>query len=246
MAREWLRFGVSDGQSNWAATWKLWATASSDRVEVSLGSRFLGGRLTASREDDGGWAVAFVRPGDDPACGAGSAAACVGEVEEPHHAQQIADGCALAFRILTPASSVNLPHLAGRFRYVAWIPKAPPAKWVEATVVITESRPCTAGWQAQDLYGRALLGSLVLPAGQRVSVFFRTIDAPRHAMAIRNSSACHEAKSSPHSKYLTVAREPAGAMVVHDLVSCTANKVSLSDASLAEKVSGRRLAGVGS
>lgn len=219
MAKKWLRFGVSDGQSNWAATWKLWATASGDRVEVNLGSRFLGGRLTASRNDDGLWAVAFVRPGDSPACGADSADACVGEVVEQHHAQRIADGCALAFRILTPASSVNLPHLVGRFRYVAWIPKAPPAKWVEATVVITESRPRMAGWGAQDLYGRALLGSLVLPAGQRVSVFFRTIDAPRHATTTRSGSACFEAKSSPHSKYLTVAREPAGAMVVHDMAA---------------------------
>ena len=217
MLRDWLRFGVSDGQLNWAATWKLWATTPDDAVEVHLGSRFLGGRLTASRTDDGDWRLAFVRHGRDSVCGADSAAECIGEIAEHHHAQRIADGCVLAFRILTPATSVNLPHLAGRFRYVAWIPKAPPAKWVETTVMITEPRPRRSGWQAQHLYGRALLGSLLLPDGHRVSVFFRTIDAPRHTTPLRDSRAFHKADSSPHRKHMTVAREPAGAIVVHDL-----------------------------
>ncbi len=217
MFRDWLRFGVSDGHLNWAATWKLWATASDDAVEVHLGSRFLGGRLTASRGNDGGWRVAFVRSGGDSLSGAGSSAGCVGEIVEHHPAQRIADGCVLPFRILTPAAAVSLPHLAGRFRYVAWIPKAPPARWVETTVMITESRPLKAGWQARDLYGRAMLGSLMLPDGHRVSVFFRTIDAPRHANSTRSDLAIHRADPPSHARYLTVAREPAGAMVVQDL-----------------------------
>lgn len=215
MSDKWMRFGVSDGQLAWAATWKLWATRCGETAEVNLASRFLGGRLTAVRGPSGDWRVAFV-PSDRPA-GVDSvgqerlALECV----ERHDPPRIAAGCVLAFRILTPAESVTLPHMAGRFRYISWIPAAQPAKAVETTVLITESQYGAPGWRARDLYGRALLGSLMMDPARRVSVFYRTVDAAIEADVPDARSLIH-VTDAPDGRCLTVSREPDGAMVVHD------------------------------
>jgi len=217
MTEKWLRFGVSDGQSLWSATWKLWTGSSAGAPEIYLASRYLGGRLQAAPREPGRWTVAFA-----PATGSGPAGpTSTGrrDLYDWPQPSRISNGCVALFRILTPATSVTPPPVRGKHRYVAWIPMAPPGKAVETAIFVTSPTNGMPAWPTRDLVGRSLLGSLELVTGDRVSVLYRTVC--NRDTAAHRSGSLHvlpiASADSPRS--LAIGFAPDGSRVIYDLAA---------------------------
>jgi hypothetical protein len=215
MTERWLRFGVSDGQSLWSATWKLWTGSSAGAPEVFLASRLLGGRLQAGRCASQNWAVTFAPTPDVGLVGLPSAGRReVGDWPQP---SRISEGCVLLFTILTPATSVTASPVLGKHRHVAWIPKAPPGKSVETAIVVTSSNIGLPAWPTRDLVGRSLLGSLELDSGDRVSVLYRTVG--HRDISAHQGRALHvlPKTSVDQPRSLAIGFAPDGSRVIYDL-----------------------------
>ena len=213
MTVKWLRFGVSDGQSLWSATWKLWTGSSAGAPEIYLASRYLGGRLQAAPREPGRWTVTFA-----PATGGGPAGPTSPgrrDLCDWPQPSRISGGCVLLFRILTPATSVTPPPVRGKHRHVAWIPKAPPEKSVETAIFVTSPAAGMPAWPTRDLAGRALLGSLELVTGDRVSVLYRTVGNPD--IAAHQRGLLPVTASANHPRSLAIGFAPDGSRLIYDL-----------------------------
>ncbi len=215
MTEKWLRFGVSDGQSLWSATWKLWTGSSVGRPEVYLASRYLGGRLQAAPCESGRWTVTFAPATDRGPAGLTPAAGRVA-CDWPRPSE-ISRGCVLLFRILTPATSVVPPCVEGKHRHTSWIPKAPPEKAVETAIFVTSPAAGMPAWPTRDLAGRALLGSLELVTGDRVSVLYRTVGNPDIAAHQRGLLPVPVTASANQPRSLAIVFAPDGSRVIYDL-----------------------------
>ncbi len=99
-----IRFGVSDGNGNRSATWKVWTPTG--KSDVYLACRALGGQLKASLHESGNWHIAY------------SEKTYTESVENIVPTQKgrfmslwdrpkaIAPGVTLAYRIVTPPSAL--------------------------------------------------------------------------------------------------------------------------------------------
>jgi hypothetical protein len=217
MTERWLRFGVSDGQSLWSATWKLWTGSSAGAPEVFLASRLLGGRLRAGRCAAHNWAVSFAPATDVGPVGLPSTGRS-GVCDWPPPSR-ISAGCVLLFRILTPAASVTPPPVRGKHRHVAWIPKAPPGKSVETAIFVTSPTVGMRAWPTRDLVGRSLLGSLELDSGDRVSVLYRTVG--HRDVSVQQSRSLHvlPKTSANQPRSLAIGFAPDGSWAIYDLAA---------------------------
>jgi hypothetical protein len=216
MTEKWLRFGVSDGQSLWSATWKLWAGSDAGAPEILLASRSLGGRLQAGRRHASqNWAVTFVPATDrGPAGPPLTGRRDVGHWPQP---SRISETCVLLFRILTPATSVTPPPVRGKHRYVAWIPRAPPGRTVETAIFVTAPTNGVLAWPTRELAGRSLLGSFELVTGDRVSVLYRTIASPDFAAHARGPMHVLRTASGGSPRSLAIGVAPDGSPAIYDL-----------------------------
>lgn len=59
MAKRSLRFGIHDGFTRRAATWKVWTETANGNSDVYLACRALGGSLKASLHQSGSWHIAI-------------------------------------------------------------------------------------------------------------------------------------------------------------------------------------------
>lgn len=219
MSERWLRFGVSDGYSRWSATWKLWATSDRGRVQVCLGSSFLNGYLLTDNDGPGQWRVAYAaspEPSPADSMKAGQRLAALADLTS---GPQSADGRTCVFRILIPSSSVNLPRITGKYRYVSWIPRPSTGRAVEATVVVTGNRSGMPRWPTRAMVGFAMLGSLELGSGERVSVFYRSVDTSPPDTRPSDDHWVRPTGSRDSHRRLAVGSGADGAIVIHDLVA---------------------------
>lgn len=215
MTEKWLRFGVSDGQSLWSATWKLWTGASAGRPAVYLASRFLGGRLQAGRAASGAWSLAFAPAGGGgPGVATSEEAGVACDWPQP---SAIGAGCVLLFRILTPATAVTPPPVRGKHRHISWIPKAPPGKAVETAIFVTSPVAGMPAWPTRELAGRSLLGSLELVGGERVSVLYRTVGNPDIVAQPSGLRHVPATTSAQPSRSLVIGLASDGRRVIYDL-----------------------------
>jgi hypothetical protein len=123
----------------------------------------------------------------------------------------------LLCRIQTPATSVTPPPVRGKHRHVAWIPKAPPEKAVETAIFVTSPTKGMPAWPTRNLAGRALLGSLELVTGDRVSVLYRTVGNPDIAAHQRGLLPVPVTASANHPRSLAIGLAPDGSRVIYDL-----------------------------
>lgn len=202
----WMRFGVADGRSCWSATWKLWSETVAASPRLHLSSRFLGGCLTAQRESRGQWQTGF------DAHPAAQREPPPTPVECPRLAD---DGCTVAFRILTPSRSVTLPHVPGRFRYIAGIPRAASHEAVEVTVVLADDSEACA-LRSRVSAGHTLLGWLPVADGVRAAVLYRAVGQPA-VDAMRLTRSPLHAQTCWESRRLIVTQASDGVTVIDDL-----------------------------
>lgn len=219
MTEQWLRFGVSDGYSRWSATWKLWATSDQGKIQVCLGSGFLNGYLLARNDGPGQWRVTYASPAEPaPDHSTHAQHGTTGFVDIPTLPRSD-EGRTCVFRILVPSSSVNLPRIAGRYRYVSWIPRPATDRAVEAAIIVTENRPGMPRWPTRALFGFAMLGSLELMRGERVSVFYRSVDPSTLATRPSDDGLLYYRGLRDPSRSLAVGSGADGAVVIHDLIA---------------------------
>jgi len=61
MAECSIRFGITDGESHRASTWKLWTYRGKGKSDLYLTCRVLGSKLKASLHDSGSWHYAYTQ-----------------------------------------------------------------------------------------------------------------------------------------------------------------------------------------
>jgi hypothetical protein len=219
MTEQWLRFGVSDGYSRWSATWKLWVTSDQGKIQVCLGSGFLKGYLLTSTDAPGRWRVTYASPVVPTPDHSAHARQGATEFVDLSTRPRSVEGRTCVFRILIPSSSVNLPRIAGRYRYVSWIPRPVTGRAVEAAIIVTENRSNMPRWPTRAMVGFAMLGSLELMSGERVSVFYRSVDGSTLAARPHDDGWFQPGGSRDPGRNLAVGSGADGAVVIHDLIA---------------------------
>jgi hypothetical protein len=171
-----VRFGVGDGATRRATTWKCWAIVGAGKNDIYLANRHLAGALKASLHESGKWHIAFERdylakhaaPGDWP----------TRVVETWDKPSDIAPGFTLAYRIITPSASVNVAPSDDERRNIIWVPPPPPDKAVEIDVALTAAHVQMSKWPGHSSMNTALVGRFTLDNGDTVWVISQVVNMP--------------------------------------------------------------------
>lgn len=168
-----LRFGIRNSKNKRAATWKLWTVK--NHTDVYLSCRELNGQLKASLHESGEWHIGFEKkffkerieniiPLKNRF------------IDEWLLPEPIAPGIILAFRILTPDSSItsNISDLKD-IRFVDFNGKN---KAIEFYIIITIKGVDATNWPGKNGMGTSLIGSISLVNGDIVWGVYKEIDMP--------------------------------------------------------------------
>ncbi len=99
----------------------------------------------------------------------------------------IAEGVTLAYRIVTPCSSVTSAIVETK-RDIVWIPNAPKPKATEINIIITAEITPVTSWPGKRSMGTSLIGSFQLENGETVWVVHKVIDMPDLSSAIKGKA----------------------------------------------------------
>jgi hypothetical protein len=211
-----LRFGVFDGAGFRSATWKCWTP--SGKEDVYLSCREMGGTLKASLHESGAWHVAFenkffhqkVRQEDKNEKGRFLDKWCA--------PPPIAPGVRLAFRIVTPRSSVCTPYKEAHA--IVQVPKPVEGKAIEFGVLIVDPTTQVSNWPGKNKMCTSLVGSYTLPSERTVWVVYREIPIPvlpRQTGRVTFFSGMKpEDLKGQRLKALVFGDEPDGSRVIYD------------------------------
>jgi hypothetical protein len=225
MAQKSLRFGITDGESLRSATWKLWTETSGGNSEVYLACRSLGGELKASMHQSGNWHVAFSNStyknkveGAIPSLDSRFA-------EKWPKPLEIANGITLAFRIVTPSSSITTSRETGKYKGVIWLPNSPENKAIEVYILIVEEHVPVSGWPGKNSMKTDLIGSFPLNNGGTVWAVYSVIDMPELSNSVKGIAHFFKGKtkedlaSSDNLRALVFGSEKDGSRTIYDLVA---------------------------
>ncbi len=166
MPEEAIRFGVGDGVSRRAATWKCWANRGAGKNDVYLSCRELGGALKTSLHASGRWHTSFDRKFlEANAIQEEWPSRFVMGWDRP---DDLAQGVTLAYRIVTPFAAVNAAVDPERLSGIVWIQPPPEGRAVETAVVIRRSRVSTTNWPGKRSMNTSLVGHFDLDNGDTV------------------------------------------------------------------------------
>ena len=151
-----VRFTVRNQSGQRAATWKCWSQAGKE--DVYLACRELGGALKTSLHESGRWHTAYFEGFFE------------GSVPEEHRTERgrfidqwqrpepIAPGVTLAYRIVTPWSSVTAPDEESGS--LVSVPAPPEGRAIEFDVFLRQRDPRLAGEELdEDRVGGVVLSS---------------------------------------------------------------------------------------
>jgi hypothetical protein len=175
MGEQSIRFGVTDGSTRRAATWKCWEHIGKGESNVYLACREFR-PLKVSLHQSGDWRIAFT-----------------GEFWKKHpntsldnrvvmqwpRPQQFPSGMTLALRIITPSSAVSTTFHPSLLRNIIPIPAPPDNRASEVDIVITMSNTQVSSWPGKNSMNTHLVGSMSLYGGERLWVVHRVIDVPK-------------------------------------------------------------------
>ena len=178
MPEQSIRFGINDGAGNRATTWKCWSPVGVGKHDVYLACRGLGGALKANLHQTGRWHIAysnsfFKENGDDPTHQ--ERGRFIDKWPRPN---EIAPGVTLAFRIVTPWSSVRIPYDKSNFKDIIWIPNANSGKATEIDIIITSSSTSVLGWPGKRSMNNQLLDYMQLDSGETLWVVYMEVEMP--------------------------------------------------------------------
>jgi len=172
-----IRFGITDGEGHGASTWKLWTHRGKGKSDIYLTCRALGGALKASLHQSGSWHLAYTQRTFEEKVEAAVAKQRDRFIERWPRPKSIAEGVTLAFRIVTPWSSV-ISSIGETKSNIIWIPNAPKPKATEIDVITTAQTAPVSGWPGKRSMGTSLVGSFQLENGEAVWVVHRVVDMP--------------------------------------------------------------------
>lgn len=224
MPKKALRFGISDGAGNRAATWKLWAHDSAKRSEVYLACRALGGELKASLHASGEWHVGYSQETFEAKVKPVAPEKVGRFIQRWPRPVAISPGITLAFRIVTPSSAVSerirAPEKAAD---IVWLPNAPGGKATEIDVFFVASLPPQRDWPGKRSMGTALVGSCPLRSGETVWAVYWVIDMPKIPLPAAGAGRYFKGRSradivSGRTRALIFGNQPDGSRVIYDCV----------------------------
>lgn len=222
MAECSIRFGITDGKGHRASTWKLWAPIGVKKSDVYLVCRALGGKLKASLHKSGSWRIAYTPETFKQEVEGTAAKHRDRVIEKWPRPKPIGKGVTLAYRIVTPSSSVT-SSIGKTKGDIIWILNAPIPKATEIDVIITAPNTPVTDWPGKRSMGTSLIGSLKLENGETVWVVHRAIDMPDLSTATKCSFHFYKGKSpqdleSDNLRALVFGHEKDGSRVIYDCV----------------------------
>jgi hypothetical protein len=222
MAECSIRFGITDGEGHCASTWKLWAPIGVKKSDVYLACRALGGKLKASLHESGSWRIAYTPETFKHEVEGTAVKHRDRVIEKWPRPKPIAQGVTLAYRIVTPSSSVtsSIGKVKGN---IIWIPNAPKLKATEIDVIITVPNTPVTDWPGKRSMGTSLVGSLELENGETVWVVHMAIDMPNLSAATKGSFHFYKGRGpqdleSGNLRALVFGHEKDGSRVIYDCV----------------------------
>lgn len=218
MSDQGIRFGISDGSGNRAATWKLWTPT--NKSDVYLACRELRGTLKASLHQSGNWHVAYTQTAFEEHVHEAVPTQQNRFMERWSRPKSIAPGVTLAFRIVTPHSAVTSP-ISNSERGITWLPNCPPPCATEITIIIMAQTTHVAGWPGKNRMDTKLIGSYKMANGESIWAVYRIVDMPDFTTATKGLSRFYKGRSdedlnSDNLRALVFGKEPDGSRVIYD------------------------------
>ena len=179
-----IRFGVRDQCGFRSGTWKCWTMTGTGKSDVYLVSRGLGRAFKASMHESGKWHVAYdkdfleclIEPQYD---GIESRFVENRLIDRWLRPTPIGPGVTLAYRILIPASAVNLPMSDGIPSSILWVKAPPLATAVEISLVITDQGTVVSDWPGSRSMNTQLVGSFGLEDNATLWIVYRVVEMPQ-------------------------------------------------------------------
>lgn len=221
MAKKFIKFGVSDAKGLRASTWKLWTETSGGKSEIYFSNRSLGGELKTSLHESGKWHNSFSYNTYKEKVEGKISTLKDRFVEKWDRPPEISDGVTLAFRIVTPSSSITNSTLSGKYKKVIWLPNAPESKATEIDIIITKPSVQILGWPGKHSMGTSLIGSFQLNNGDTAWVIYCVINMPDLSKLPNGTGNYFKGKSkkdikSDGMRLLLFGSEPDGSRVIYD------------------------------
>jgi len=220
MPEQSIRFGITDGKGNRAATWKCWSPVGVGKNDIYLVCRNLGGALKASLHQSGKWHIAYNNKFFEE------------NVDDPKHKEKgrflekwprpkdLSPGLTLAYRIVTPWSAVNTPFDESSFKKTTWIPNANIGKATEIDILITAPSTKTTGWPGMRSMNTKLAHSMVLDSGETVWIVYWEVEIPT-LPSVNTNPSYYKGKSKKdlegeNMRVLVFGNEDDGSRVLYD------------------------------
>jgi hypothetical protein len=213
-----IRFGVGDGVSRRAGTWRCWANHGGN--DIYLLCRELRSALKTSLHASGHWRTAFEQKFlDANAIQEEWPSRVVMDWERPNG---LAPGVTLAYRIVAPFAAVNTAIEPEDASGLVWIQPPPEGKAVETVVVITGPGVSTTNWPGKHSMNTSLVGRFELGNGDTVWLVTHLIMMPPGTVSLNRVRFFHgrgEADvKAPGLRAIVFGSEPDGSRVMYELV----------------------------
>lgn len=188
MAKESLRFGITDGKGYWAAAWKLFTQTGGDRSHVYLVNRALGKDVKISLHDckHYNWRVAFEKPFFENRVKDVIPWIKERAFQKWHRPESRPPGFTVALRITTPSFGINNLKKGHETERITAIPNAPDGMATEIAIVFTTPLVRGEGYPGQSANSTSLIGKLSLPSGETVWAVYRAVVMPDFSHFLRN------------------------------------------------------------
>lgn len=219
MSQRSLRFGIADGGTRRAATWKLWTETAHGNSDVYLACRALGGSLKASLHQSGSWHIAYSPRTFEQDVRAAIPGIVDRFIEKWPRPAEIAPGVTLAFRIVTPASAVISP--IEDFGRVIWLPNAPSGKATEIDILLVKAGTPVSDWPTKRSMGTSLVGWITLESGDTLWAVYWVVPMPDLSRMKKGTARFFRGKSRADLtddglRALAFGAEPDGSRVMYD------------------------------
>ncbi|MCF8068296.1 MAG: hypothetical protein K9L30_06900 [Desulfobacterales bacterium] len=176
MAEKSIRFGINDDKGYRSSTWKCWSRSNVGKNDVYLACRSLGCAFKASLHQSGYWHVAYSNNFFEKKVESSEKIEKGRFIEKWFKPKEIAPGITLAYRIVTPSSSVNVPYDKSNFKRIHWISNANTGKATEISILISKPSTQISNWPGKNSMNTKLVATMILDNNEVVWIVYREID----------------------------------------------------------------------
>ena len=174
MKRQEIKFGIT-ADNRRAATWKLVTPKS--KSDIYLICRELGGAIKVSMHQTGSWHIGYTKEEGRKYFETEESFNQHKHIEIWPRPKQIAEGVILAFRIVTPFSSVTT-RIEKNIKKIIWVPNCSEGLATEIDIIITPNYEGLDNWPGKKSMGTKIIGSYQLDNGETVWVVYWYIPMP--------------------------------------------------------------------